>query len=276
MNIETGYTEAEDGRRIFMRFLLPETPEAVVIILHGYAEHSGRYEHVMNFLGNKGYAVYTPDHRGHGRSAGVLADIESMEKILEDIRKLYKNASRKFPDLPLFLLGHSMGGLLALLYAQRYQQELKGMILTGVLAKLPADTSPFLIRISGLAARLLPRLPVEKFDYTKVSRDPKVIQRMEEDPLYYKGKVRTRTGFEIIRGIEKAIDGVEELKLPLLILHGGDDANVDPEASELVFRKAAGRDKTKEIFPGLRHEILNEPEKQEILELICDWIEQRL
>ncbi len=276
MKQETGYLEAEDGKEIFYRFLVPEEPAAAVIVLHGIAEHSGRYEHVINYLGSRGYAAFAPDHRGHGRSPGVAGDIRSLEKVLSDIRLLHRTVLQSIPGAPVFMLGYSMGGLLALLYAQQYQEELRGMILSAATARVPEFVSPFLVRISGIVARLFPLLPMQDFDYTQICGDPEVIEKIEEDPLYYKGKIRARTGFELLEGMKKAEGGLAGLSLPVLVLHGGGDVTVEPEVSELIFQKIAGRDKTKKIFPGLKHEIMNEPQKQEILELIGDWIRKRI
>ena len=276
MKQETGYLKAQDGARIFYRSLVPEKALSGLIILHAYAEHSGRYEEVMKFLSIRGRAVFIPDHRGHGREAKILGDIQKLDLVIEDIRALHQEALRRVPGVPFFILGQSMGGMLGLLYARRFQEELKGMVLCGALAKLPDYVSPFLVKISGIVSKLFPLLPLQEFDYTKLSRDPAVIRGLEEDPLYYKGKIRARTGFELLNGIRKAIDGLGDLKLPVLILHGGEDVNVEPEASEVIFEKISSSDKTKKIFAGLRHEIMNEPEKQEVLKVIGDWIQKRI
>lgn len=276
MSIETGYLQAGDGRRILYRSLVPESPQALVIILHGVSEHSGRYEQVMESLGCRAYAVFVPDHRGHGRGARTLADIESFDRVLEDVGKLRRRALQRVPGVPLFLFGHSMGGLLALLYALEFQGELTGLILSGTLAKLPEYVSPFLVKISSVMARLLPLLPVQDFDYTQISRDPAVIRRIEEDDLHYKGKIRARTGFEMLKGMRRVEEELGRISLPVLILCGGEDVTVSPESSELIFQGISSRDKTKRLFAGLRHDILNEPEKEEVLAVIGDWIEKRI
>jgi alpha-beta hydrolase superfamily lysophospholipase len=128
------------------------------------------------------------------------------------------------------------------------------------------------LRVSGLLSRLLPRLPAQAFDYREVSRDPRVIRAMEEDPLYYKGKMRVRTGYQQLLGIREILSGLAHLRLPLLLLHGGEDRTISPKASEAVFRGASSPDKTLKVFPGLRHEILNEPEREQVLAVILDWL----
>jgi acylglycerol lipase len=278
MKSHEGSYEGTGGQSLFYRFRVPVQPAGVVLLLHGYAEHSGRYEWVMERLAEAGFAVYAPDHCGFGRSArpGALADLESLENTVEDIGRLILVLRRALPAAPLFLLGHSMGGILALLFALRHPEGLHGVVTSGAAVEIPEYISPLLLRVSGLLNRLLPLLPVQPFDYTQVSRDPRVIQAMEEDPLYYKGKLRARTGYQQLLGIREVSSGLSKLQLPLLLLHGGEDRTIAPQASERIFNGASSADKTLKIFPGLRHEILNEPERQQVLVMILDWLRRHL
>jgi alpha-beta hydrolase superfamily lysophospholipase len=273
-----GSYAGSDGRSLFYRFQVPARPAGVVLLLHGYAEHSGRYEWVMERLAEAGLAVYAPDHRGFGRSARprVLADLESLEAVIRDIASLAAVSRQLLPGAPLFLLGHSMGGMLALLFALRHPEGLSGLVATGAGVEIPEYISPLLLRVSGLLSRLLPRLPAQPFAFREVSRDPQVIQAIEQDPLYYKGKMRARTGYQQLLGIREVCSGLSRLRLPLLLLHGGEDRTVSPRASEQVFQAAASADKTLKIFPGLRHEILNEPEREQVLSVILDWLRRHL
>jgi alpha-beta hydrolase superfamily lysophospholipase len=273
-----GSYEGSDGRSLFYRFMVPAKPAGVVLLLHGYAEHSGRYEWVMERLAEAGLAVYAPDYRGFGRSAraGALADLESLEATIRDIAGLAAVARRVLPEARQFLLGHSMGGMLALLFAQRHPEGLSGLVTTGAAVEIPEYISPLLLRISGLMNRLLPLLPAQPFEYRQVSRDPEVIQAMEQDSLYYKGKMRARTGYQQLLGIREVRAGLSRLRLPLLALHGGEDRIIAPKASELVHQAASSPDKTLKIFPGLWHEILNEPERAQVMEMILDWLRRHL
>ncbi len=278
MKNQEGSYEASDGRSLFYRFQVPARPAGVVLLLHGYAEHSGRHEWVMARLAEAGLAVYAPDLRGHGRSARpeALADLDSLEATIGDIAGLKAVVRRVLPEASLFALGFSMGGMLALLFALRHPESLAGVVTSGAAVEIPEYISPLLLRLSGLMNRLLPLLPVQTFDFRQVSRDPEVIRAMELDPLYYKGKIRARTGYQQLLGIREVTSSLPRLRLPLLLLHGGEDRTIAPKTSEMIFNTATSPDKTLKIWPGLRHEILNEPEKQQVLAMILDWLRRHL
>jgi alpha-beta hydrolase superfamily lysophospholipase len=232
----------------------------------------------MERLGEAGFSVYAPDIRGFGASArpGALADLDSLESAVLDVASLAAVIRRVLPGAPLFLLGHSMGGILAPLYALRHPEGLAGLVTTGAAVEIPEYISPLLLRVSGLMNRLLPLLPAQTFEYRELSRDPQVIRALEEDPLYYKGKMRARTGYQQLLGIREVLAGLADLKLPLLVLHGAEDRTISPKASEALFRGASSPDKTLKIFPGLRHEILNEPEREQVLAVILDWLRRHV
>ncbi len=274
--ISERYYHSKDGSSIFYRSAVPENPIASIIILHGYAEHSGRYLHVIDYFAERNLAVFAPDERGHGKTAKVLGDIESFRLVIEDIDLLVTQAEEKFATRPVFMLGHSMGALLALLYAEKFEERLKGLILSGPALILPDNVSPLLKKMAGFMAKIAPRLGVQPFDSSGISRDPEVVRKKDEDPLYYKGKTRARTGNEMLRGIESAIAGLKDISLPILILHGGADPIISPEASKIVYANVSSEDKTLKLFDGLYHEIMNEPEKEEVLEFIGNWIEKRV
>jgi acylglycerol lipase len=278
MKIREGSYEGRDGRSLFYRFQVPARPAGVVLLLHGYAEHSGRYEWVMERLPEAGLAGYAPDHRGFGRSArpGALADLESLEATIGDIASLAAIARRALQEAPLFLLGHSMGGMLALLFALRHPEGLAGVVTSGAAVEVPDYISPLLVRASRLLSRLMPLLPAQPFDYKASSRDPKVIQSMDEDPLFYKGKLRIRCGYQQLLGIREVSANLAHLRLPLLLLHGGEDRIIAPKTSEMIFNVAASLDKTLKIWPGLWHKLLEEPEKQEVMAMILDWLRRHL
>ena len=278
MKSHEGNYEGSDGRSLFYRFQVPAGPAGVVLLLHGYAEHSGRYEWVMERLAEAGLAVYAPDHRGFGRSAcpGALADLESLDYTIEDIARLIAVVRGALPSAPLFLLGTSMGGMIALLFGLRHPEGLAGLVTLGAAVEIPEYISPLLLRVSGVLSRLLPKLPAQPFDYRLANRDPKVIQSMEEDPLFYKGKMRARTGYQQLLGIREVAAGLSRLQLPLLLLHGREDRIIAPKTSEMIFQAASSPDKTVKIIPALWHNLLNEPEKQQVLEMILDWLRRHL
>lgn len=279
MNEQQATAKSRDGRSVFYRCLAPSAAKAGILLVHGMGEHSGRYGWVMSQLADAGFAVYAPDYYGHGRSVppgGVLADLRSAGKALDDLRAAHEAARQKQQGLPWFLLGHSLGGTLCILYALQHQAELRGLVLSAAAVSLPAYVSPLLLKISALLARLLPRLPIQSFDYLTLTRRPEVIEALLQDPLYYKGKVRARSGYQILRAFGEAGRRLGELRLPVLCLQGGADTQVDPGDAQRVYDGATSTDKSVRIFPGLYHEILNEPEREQVLGVILDWLRRHL
>jgi alpha-beta hydrolase superfamily lysophospholipase len=169
-----------------------------------------------------------------------------------------------------------MGGMIALLFGLRHPEGLAGLVTLGAAVEIPEYISPLLLRVSGVLSRLLPKLPAQPFDYRLANRDPKVIQSMEEDPLFYKGKMRARTGYQQLLGIREVAAGLSRLQLPLLLLHGREDRIIAPKTSEMIFQAASSPDKTVKIIPALWHNLLNEPEKLQVLQMILDWLRRHL
>jgi alpha-beta hydrolase superfamily lysophospholipase len=243
----------------------------VVVIAHGAGEHSGRYGHVAERLVREGYAVYALDHRGHGRSAGPRALIDRMDNAVADLDTLVLLATGEQPGLPVFLLGHSMGGTVSLCYALRHQDRLQALALTGPLAALEA-ASP-LVRIAARTlSALTPRLPVIAVDSSLVSRDPAVVEAYNADPLVHHGKLPARTVAELGAAIESFPARVPEITVPTLILYGTADGLCPTEGSVMLGQRIGATDRTIKSYPGLYHEILNEPEREQVMDDLCAWL----
>lgn len=259
---------------------LPDVPpHALVVLVHGYGEHAGRYKLVIESLVARGYAVYTIDHRGHGESEGVRAHVERFEYFVDDLRQLVDQASAAHRDLPLFMIGHSMGGLIATRYALRYQQELHGLVLSGPALVVGDDVSAGLKRVSGILARLAPTLaltPATASPESVLSRDPIVQELFDNDPLCYKGKVRARLGHELMLAGARTRAHLAELTVPLLVMYGTDDKLVNPSGALQVYEQASSADKTIKAWPGCRHEIFHEPEKHDVIAYMLDWLAAHL
>jgi acylglycerol lipase len=261
-----------NGLRIFWRAWLPEgDPVAIVAIVHGVSEHSGRYAHVAADLVGHGYAVYALDHRGHGLSEGDRCVIDRLEHAVSDIDSLISIARDRHPDTKVFVLGHSLGGCLSLAHSLRHQDELDGLILSAPVAVLES-ASAAMRAVARLLSSVVPRLGVYDVDTEAISTDPRVVADYREDPLVYHRKVPVRTLAEATAEIETFPDRLPSLKLPLLALHGAADTIVPPAASRLVEERAGSTKKQLVIYPGLRHEILNEPERQTVLADIRGWL----
>jgi acylglycerol lipase len=251
----------------------PATVRAAVVIAHGAGEHSGRYQHVGQRLADAGYATYALDHHGHGRSAGKPALLD-MERAVGDLRSLISDVRGEDPERRVFLLGHSMGGCISLVYACRHQEEIDGLILSSPLAALQAASAPMRIASKALGA-VAPGLGVYAVPTEKISHDPDVVRAYEEDPLVFHGKLPARTIAELTRAIEAFPEEVPSLTLPLLVFHGSADEITPVDGSEMVIEEAGSADKTFVLLDGLYHETMNEPEQDEVLDLVVGWLDER-
>ncbi|MCX7983212.1 MAG: lysophospholipase [Syntrophales bacterium] len=264
--------KGERGTDIFVRKNLSHSARAVLIIVHGLCEHGGRYDFVSDFFTRHGYHVYRHDHRGHGKSGGERGYVEDYMDYIKDTNAVVNRAKEDHPTLPLFMLGHSMGGFITAFYGLTYPDFLKGQI------------------FSGAAVILLPLFKdLESFDYNAsaynpiansladlISRDAQVVRSYKEDPLVLKEFTTKLMGEVFLRGAKELMTRMKEYTYPCLILHGGGDAIVTPEASKYLFEHISSKDKEISIYEGLYHEILNEPEKMTVLNDIDHWIKQRI
>lgn len=271
-----GFLAGAGGRRIFWQSWSPDSePRAAVIIVHGASEHSGRYGHVAQALVADGYAVYALDHRGHGRSDGPRAVIDRLARAVADVDRLVSQVRVGHPELPIVMLGHSMGATVAISYTIRHQERLRALILSGPLAALEAAPAP--LRMLGrVLAVLAPQLPLVDIDASLVSRDPEVVRDYEADPLNHHGKLPARTIDELARAIDDFPEAVTTITLPVLILYGTADRLAPPSGAQMLERRIGSADKTTIAYPGLFHEILNEPEREAVLTDIRGWMAERL
>ena len=266
-----GSFEGEGGVEIrFRAWPATGTPRAAVVISHGGGEHSGRYEYVALRLTDAGYSVYALDHRGHGLSGGERMRFDSVAPLAADLRTMVGLAAGRVPVRKPFLLAHSMGAAVGLDYACDHQDELSGLVLSGTLAALDQKTP---VRLAARAvARVAPGRGIFKVDPETVSRDPEVVRAYAEDPLNFHGSFPASSIVALERAGMSFPKRLPSLTLPLLILHGADDRLTPPSGSRLVDELASSRDKTLHLYPGLRHEILNEPERDSIIAEIVAWL----
>ena len=260
--------------RLYSRSWLPNAEiKALVIVVHGLGEHSGRYTHVGEYLSQQSYAVYALDYSGHGQSPGQRVYVNSLEQLSEDLGAFVEHAQAQHPGLKTFIYGHSMGTLVTLRYALAHQDRLAGLILTGTtlaLASLPG----LLVPLVQLLNRTLPNLPLLPGVGTSVlSKDPAVVQGYNDDPLVYHGWLRVRILHYLLLESRCLSSQLQNLTLPLLILHGAEDKLLAPAGSHMLYERAASCDKTLKMYAGLRHEIHNEPEQSDVLKDILDWLD---
>ncbi len=272
---ENGSFEGEGGVEIcWRRWPVAGTARASVVISHGGGEHSGRYGHVASRLNQGGFSVFALDHRGHGRSGGERVRFDSVAPLAADLGRMVDLAAREDPEGRPFLLAHSMGSPIALLYAFDNQDRLRGMVFTGALALLDA---PLPVRIiSRVLARISPATGVFAVDPDTVSRDPGVVRAYDADPLNFHGKFPAGTMKALGDSIESLPARLPSLRVPLLVMHGAEDRLTSPGGSELIHRLAGSDDKQLRIWEGLRHEILNEPEHDAVMDEIVAWLEAHI
>ncbi|QCB53641.1 alpha/beta hydrolase [Sphingopyxis sp. PAMC25046] len=262
------------GAKLHVTHWLPEgRPRAIVLLAHGYAEHAGRYAHVAKRLTDAGYAIYAVDHWGHGQSDGEGGYVPRFSAFLDGMSELLTLVEINHGDTPRLLLGHSMGGLIATLFLVERQQAFVAAALSGP-AILPAEPpSRFTVWISRFLSRFFPRLGVLSLDANGVSRDPAVVEAYRADPLVYDGKIGARLGKEFMDAMAVAQADASKIRLPILIQHGEADRLTAPAGSRYLFANVASKDKRLEIYPGLFHEIYNEPEQGAVLGDLVGWFD---
>ena len=248
----------------------------MVAIIHGVGEHSGRYDYVAQHLVAHGFAVAALDLRGHGESEGRRVYIDRYTDFVGDITQWIGAVTVRLHSTQMFILGHSAGGLLALKYLLDGHRSVDGLILSGAAVKINEDMSPLLQCLSGIIASVVPRMRTIKLNANLISRDPTVVQEYMRDPLVYTGGLPARYGHLVLQTTREVQEKFHELKLPLLILHGGSDRLVYPEASWSLFSNCGSDDKSIRIYEGLFHEIFNEPERDKIIVDVINWLKVRL
>jgi alpha-beta hydrolase superfamily lysophospholipase len=261
-----GYSEGycrQDGLKIFYRNYKADPEKALMIIAHGLGEHSGRYLNVIKMLVPKGITVFAPDFRGHGKSEGKRGHVLSFGDYLDDLSAMFGVAEKgKKPGVKCFLLGHSMGGLIAINYAIGKQDTIDGLIISspslGVAVKVPAVKA-----VLGKAmSSLWPGLSLNnELDASKISHDEKVVAAYKNDPLVH-DRVTARWFTEFLSAMENANNRAPEIKKPFLMQIAGDDHLVNASASKAFFEKLSSKDKTLHVYDGFYHESYNEKEEK--------------
>lgn len=273
---EEGTFRGHNGLELYYQCWRPEgTPRAVLVIVHGFGEHSGRYINIVNHLVPRGYAIWSFDHRGHGRSPGRRGFIRSWDEFREDVRLFVNMVCQREQRPPVFLMGHSMGGLIVLEYALHYPEGLQGVIASGP-ALAQVGVSPALLKMAQLMSRIWPGFTMDiKLDATSISRDPAVVAAYQADPLVH-SKASARLGTEMARAMAWTHEHAHQWRLPLLILHGGADRLVPPEGSRRFYERVPIADKEYHEYEGGYHEPHNDVHCDQVLRDLEGWLEAHL
>ncbi|MBA3276206.1 MAG: alpha/beta hydrolase [Chloroflexia bacterium] len=271
-----GEIRTPDGITLSTASWVPDHPKAVALLAHGHAEHIGRYTHVIQALTGHGYAVYSQDHRGHGRSGGERALAMRFDNYIDDFRLMALKAQAAHTDLPVVLIGHSMGGLIAARYALAHGSDLTALVTSGAAFTIDEGVSPLKRWLARVIARIAPKAPVPRGEGDKLSYDPAVGAAFQDDPLNYHGKTRMRTAVEMSNAGADALARAATLRLPYLAMHGADDTLTSPRGTGRFHERARSTDKTLVLWPRMKHEVFNEIDGQAVIDFTIDWLDARI
>ncbi|MEW5870223.1 MAG: lysophospholipase [Chloroflexota bacterium] len=275
-HFETTLT-ASDGLQLYCQGWEPPESQAraAICLVHGLGEHSGRYAHVADFLTQAGYAVIAADLRGHGKSGGQRGHASSFEAFMSDIDQLFAEADRRYPGLPRFLYGHSLGGLLVLNYALRRKPDLRGVVATSSALHSPLMEQKLKIGMAKLLSKVTPNTSLATgLDANTISHDPAVVEAYKQDPLVH-GVATFAMTASVIQAIEYAFAHAAEFPVSLLLVHGTADKLTYSSGSQ-EFAKLVPAHCTLKLWEGLAHETHNEPEKEAVLGYLLGWLDSQL
>ncbi len=268
------FTNARQQKISYYQWTGKEEPSRLVFIAHGYGEHAGRYAHLAERLVDAGCAVVAPDHRGHGKSEGERAHFGTFDEPVEDLRLLYNIAQKTFPNIPVYVFGHSMGSLIALLFTLRYQADVKALVLSGTATNAEDGSTPLMVNVGKLLAGFIPKIrALSSLPASALTKDPDMLAKYDSDPLNDRGKMRLGIASQMVEVGRKLRQEAKALTLPLLVIHGEDDKLTPISGAHAIYNVASSTDKTLKTYPNLRHELINEVERETVLNDIVGWIE---
>lgn len=266
------------SENLFTKEDLVQAPRAAVVITHGLGEHSGRYDEWVFDLNRADISVFRYDLPGHGRSRIDKWLFQDFDELTSELDNQYGKAHEycEENEIPFFLFGHSMGGLITADFVIRYHPQAAGIILSAPALDAGDVVKPWMVRLARWARKIVPGLPVLQIPPEQISRDPKVVTAYKEDPLVYHGRVSVITGYELLAKMEEVNGNVKEFDLPVLMVQGQADQIARPEVSRSFFDLLEVEDKTWHSYAGMYHEVLNDVGNEKVKEDILKWLEQRL
>jgi len=277
MKHQDGYFKNIKGKNIYHQCWLPDGfIRAAIVIVHGLAEHSGRYGNIVDRLVPAGYAIHAIDHIGHGKSDGARAYVDQFSELIDPLKKYVEMIREIRFGMPLFMMGQSMGGLIAATYALDHQEALTGLVLSCPAVKVSDSVPTITIKMGKILSSIWPKARILRLDEDKLSHDPAVLADRENDQLAYHGKITARIGAEMLSAMDNLQHNAGRLTLPLLIMQGGADEIVDPPGAQMLLDLAGSSDKTLKMYPGMYHEVYNEIEKDMVLADLEQWLGKRL
>ena len=275
MKQDEGWTEAADGTRLYWRRHTPDdTPRAELLFVHGLAEHSGRYGHVMRYFAEKGFDCWALDYRGHGKSPGVRVHVDRFDEFLLDIAAACRLVRTEQASLPLYLVGHSQGGLLVLRHVLAQPEGINGIIVSSPFLGMHPTAAPSapLHMVANVISTFSPKLMFSKIADPKfLSRDPQVAEAYVADPLV-SDTVSARWFTEVLQAQADTLARAPNLAVPALVMQSGDDRLADPAATRAWVAAAPAKLVEYVEWDGFYHEMFNEPEKEQVFEKMEGWL----
>jgi alpha-beta hydrolase superfamily lysophospholipase len=265
------------GVRIVYDVWTPDVPpRAVVVLSHGLGEYARRYDHIAQRFGADGLVTYALDHRGHGRSDGKRMLVRDISEFTGDFDTLVGIAQREHPALKCVVLGHSMGGGIVFAYGVERPDNYDLMVLSAPAVAAQELVNPLMAFAAKGLGVLLPGVPVQELDVDAISRDPAVVAAYKSDPLVYHGKVPFGIGRALLQVGETMPQRAPALHAPLLVVHGSEDRLIPLGGSRRLIGCVGSTDVELKVYPGLYHEVFNEPERDQVLDDVVSWINKRL
>lgn len=259
--------------KVYHQSWLPEGEcKAILLIVHGLGEHSSRYINVTDYFVPRGYAVYSFDNIGHGRSEDGREVIERFEDLTAPVDQLVSMIREQHPSMPIFIYGHSLGALITSFHLLDHQADFKGAIISSPLVTIPAHISPMTVRLGKVLSVVAPKVGLIKVESSSLSHDKSVVEAYINDPLVFHEKTPARISAEMLRAMTRVTEEVQKITLPIFILQGSSDYLVDPNGAQLLEKKAGSNDKTLKIYDGFYHEVHNEPEREVMFKDLEGWL----
>lgn len=277
MKHSEGNFKAVRDSSIYYQAWLPDGEcKAAILIVHGLGEYSGRYMNVVNHLVPKGYALYGFDLYGHGKSDGQREFVQSFEDFTSTVGEYKAMVKSWQPDKPIFILGHSMGGLIVTTYLLDHSEEFQGAVISAPSVMIPDGINKGTIFAGKVFSKIAPKMGVMGLDANGVSRDPEVVKAYVNDPMVFHGKTTARLSSELLGAIMLANEEMEKITVPFIAVQGSEDYLVNPAGTKMLYERASSKDKTLKIYEDLYHEVFNEPEHDQVLSDVEAWLDAHL
>jgi alpha-beta hydrolase superfamily lysophospholipase len=253
-----------------------QTPvRGIVVITHGIRDYALRYQRFAEQLTKQGFVVLAQDLRGHAHSGGERQRFDSMARMVEDTDMIVNEAKLRYPNVPLYVYGHSLGGLITARYSLDHADKLSGVVLSGAALMRPHSVSGFSAGLAQVVAAVAPGLKVVQVDDSEFSKDKAVMAALATDPLISRDKLPAATAAATLKAIADAQQRMSQLKRPLLVIYGTADSVNPIEGSQAFVQAVASTDKTLKAYPGVYHDMLNEPERDQIAADVIAWLVER-